>query len=222
MRAATARGGPAERKPAILLAGALISLLGYLALAVVTAEQVLIVVDEGTRAWALALKRELPWLPMDLVSRLGDRRGLIPLIGLAVLVLWRANRRWALAMPCVMAGAGAIQYVAKWAADRPRPDTTPWGFPSGHVLSLVVFCGLIIYLIASARGRRRRWRLVACGLCALTVLVVAFSRLYLDRHWLSDLAGGLTVGLAYLLVMIWMVEIIWDRQRHRGAAAPRR
>jgi membrane-associated phospholipid phosphatase len=45
----------------------------------------------------------------------------------------------------------------------------------------------------------------------LPVIVVAFSRLYLDRHWLSDLAGGLTIGTAYLLLAIWVVEIVLVR-----------
>jgi membrane-associated phospholipid phosphatase len=41
--------------------------------------------------------------------------------------------------------------------------------------------------------------------------VVAFSRLYLDKHWLSDLAGGLMVGVAYLLLAIWVVEVVLVR-----------
>jgi membrane-associated phospholipid phosphatase len=51
-------------------------------------------------------------------------------------------------------------------------------------------------------------------------VVVAFSRLYLDRHWLSDLAGGLTVGAAYLLLAIWLVEVVLtpadDRAGHQS------
>jgi membrane-associated phospholipid phosphatase len=50
------------------------------------------------------------------------------------------------------------------------------------------------------------------------VAAVGFSRLYLDRHWLSDLAGGLMAGLAYLLLAIWVVEVvIVDRE---GPTAP--
>src|SRR5205085_12513707 len=101
-------------------------------------------------------------------------------------LLWRRQRRWAVALPVLMAGAGALQAIAKWSIHRARPDESPWGFPSGHVLSLVVFFGLMIWLVVTASKRRRRWRLVASALCALTVAVVAFSRLYLDRHWLSD------------------------------------
>ena len=76
------------------------------------------------------------------------------------------------------------------------------------MLSLVVFFGLMVYLIATASSRRRRWRVLASAVAAVPVVVVAFSRLYLDKHWLSDVAGGLTVGAAYLLLAIWIVEVV--------------
>jgi undecaprenyl-diphosphatase len=99
--------------------------------------------------------------------------------------------------------------------NRPRPNLDPLGFPSGHVLSLVVFFGLMIYLVVTASGVRRRWRACASLVCLLTVLAVAFSRLYLDRHWLSDVAGGLTIGMTYLLLAIWIVEVV-ATSRHRA------
>jgi membrane-associated phospholipid phosphatase len=43
------------------------------------------------------------------------------------------------------------------------------------------------------------------------VVVVAFSRLYLDKHWLSDLVGGFAIGAAYLLLAIWVVEVVTVR-----------
>ena len=203
--ARTVRG----RKPRLLLTGAFVSLAGYLTLAVFAAQQQFFAADYGTRVWVRLLEYEALQLPFTVVTQLGDKAGLIPLIVLATLLLWRVNRRWALALPVIMTGAWAIQIVAKWSANRPRPNLDPWGFPSGHVLSLVVFFGLIAYLIATASRRRRRWRLLACAVCVGTVAVVAFSRLYLDKHWLSDLAGGLTVGMAYLLLVIWVVEVVW-------------
>jgi undecaprenyl-diphosphatase len=197
------------RKPRLLLTGAFVSLAGYVALAVFAAQQQFFAVDYGTRVWVRLLEYEALQLPFTVVTQLGDRAGLIPLILGAMILLWRVHRRWALALPVLMAGTWAIQIVAKWSTNRPRPNLDPWGFPSGHVLSLVVFFGLIVYLIATASKRRRRWRVLACGVCVGTVAVVAFSRLYLDKHWLSDLAGGLTVGMAYLLLAIWVVEVVW-------------
>ena len=195
-------------KPRRLLTGAVVSLVGYLALAVFAAQQQFFALDYGTRSWVRLLRFEALNLPMELITSLGDRVGLIVMIAIAVPLLWRVNRRWALALPVLMAGAGALQWVAKTASGRARPNLAPWGFPSGHVLSLVVFFGLMIYLIAIASARRRRWRVLACLVAAVPVVVVAFSRLYLDKHWLSDLAGGLTIGAAYLLLAIWVIEVV--------------
>jgi membrane-associated phospholipid phosphatase len=199
----------AGRKPRWLLSGAAASLAGYVALAVLAAHQQFFAIDYGTRTWIVMLRKEAPYLPMAVVTELGGFLGVVALIAVAMLLLWwRGQRRWALAMPPLMAGAGALQAFAKWSSGRTRPDESPWGFPSGHVLSLVVFFGLMVWLVATASRRRRRWRIAASAACALTVALVAFSRLYLERHWLSDLAGGLTIGLAYLLLAIWVVEVV--------------
>jgi membrane-associated phospholipid phosphatase len=199
------------RKPRWLLTGAVVSLFGYLGLAALAAQQQIFAVDYGTRIWVAILKHETLQLPMEIVTMLGDNIGLVPLILIASLVLWRVSRRWAIALPVLMLGTGGLQWLAKWASDRPRPNQTPWGFPSGHVLSLVVFFGLMIYLIATASRRRRRWRVLASLVCLFAVVAVAFSRLYLDKHWLSDLGGGFSVGLAYLLLAIWLIEVVFVR-----------
>lgn len=209
-----------ERKPRWLLTGAVVSLFGYLALAALVAQQQLFALDYGTRTWVAILRHETLTLPMQIVTQLGDNLGLVPLIVIAFAVLWRVSRRWAIALPVLMLGTGGLQWLAKWAADRPRPDSSPWGFPSGHVLSLVVFFGLMIYLIATASRRRRRWRVLASLICLGAVTVVGFSRLYLDRHWLTDLGGGFTIGLAYLLLAIWLIEVVLVRPPRAPAAAP--
>ena len=104
-----------------------------------------------------------------------------------------------------MAGVGIVQFLAKWAVDRPRPNLAPWGFPSAHVLSLVVLCGYLAY-VASIDRARPAWRRAAFGACAAIVGTVAYSRMYLEAHFLSDILGGFTAGLAYLCVSIWAIS----------------
>jgi membrane-associated phospholipid phosphatase len=164
------------------------------------------------------LKYEALDLPMTIVTQLGDTAGLVPALLFAMVVLWRVSRQWAIALPLLMIGAWGLQLVTKWAAGRDRPNLDPWGFPSGHVLSLAVFFGLIVWLIATASKRRRRWRVLASATCIWTLGIVAFSRLYLDKHWLTDLAGGLMAGLAYLLLAIWIVEVAWTAYSSARAA----
>lgn len=215
MKSAAFRHAVLGGRARLLLFGAGVSLVGYFALAVFATQQQFFALDYSTRAWVQIVRLERFDLPMELVSLLGDDIGLISMIAIGSLALWRVSRRWAIALPVLMAGSGALQWLAKWATDRPRPDLAPWGFPSGHVLSLVVFFGLMIYLILTASKGRRRWRVPASLVCAVPVVVVAFSRLYLNKHWLSDLVGGLTAATAYLLLAIWLVEMISTRQAPR-------
>jgi undecaprenyl-diphosphatase len=100
-----------------------------------------------------------------------------------------------------MTGAGILQFAAKWAVDRPRPNLSPLGFPSGHVLCLVVLFGMICYVLSVADIGRRVQR-TAIALCGATVFAVAISRLYLDAHWLSDVMGGFAIGFAYLATIV--------------------
>jgi membrane-associated phospholipid phosphatase len=198
-------GAPVSGIPRRLLLPTFLSLTGFLTLALIAATHQISDLDRRTRE--LVHLSRLPALDpmMNAVSGLGESYGLIPLIALGVAIVWRSSRRWAVTLPLLMAGTGAIQFVAKRAIDRPRPNLAAWGFPSGHVLSLVAFFGFMTYLLATSTVTRTRRRLGYAG-CVAIVLAVAFSRLYLDAHWLSDVAGGLTLGIAYVLLAINLVE----------------
>ena len=200
-----------------LLGVAALALTGFVVLALLAAAHQFSALDHQARALVHLTRLPLLDPAMMGVSGLGENYGLIPLITLGVAALWRPSRRWAVVLPLLMAGTGVLQLVAKWAIDRPRPNLSAWGFPSGHVLSLVVFFGLMTYLLTSSR-LARCWRWLGYAGCAATVLAVAFSRLYLEAHWVTDVAGGFTLGLAYLLLAICLVETI---ARRRVAASLR-
>jgi membrane-associated phospholipid phosphatase len=193
------------RRPATWLSVGMASSLAFAVLSLIATHQGVFDLDRATYALVGLTQAAALRGPMETVSLLGQGSVLVPLIALASLLVWRHRRRWALALPLVMAGTGALQLVAKWAVDRPRPNGAPWGFPSGHSLSVLVLCGLIAYLVWTS-GMRLRWRWTAVVLCVATVLAVGVSRLYLDMHWLSDVGGGFAVGLAYLPLAIWLVE----------------
>lgn len=194
---------------AALLGTAGILLSAYLILAVDAAHHQFLPLDRNVREWVQPMRSSTLDLSMETVSFLGAPAGLVPLILIASAVLWSSSRRWALLLPILMAGAGALQLMGKWAADRPRPNAAPWGFPSGHVLSLVVFFGVMAFLLVTLSERRRRFRLLACFSCGAVVGIVAVSRIYLDMHWLSDVIGGFTLGSAYLLIALWASHLIF-------------
>ncbi|HEU4440310.1 MAG TPA: phosphatase PAP2 family protein [Methylomirabilota bacterium] len=199
---------------------AAVLLAAYAILAIDATHQHVLPLDRDVRAWVQPMRSGALDLSMETVSRLGEPAGLIPLILLSSALLWRYSRRWALLLPVVMAGTGALQLASKWAADRPRPNAAPWGFPSGHVLSLAVFFGVVAFLIVTLTERRRRFRIFACLPCAGTVALVAASRIYLDVHWLSDVVGGFALGTAYLLVALCTTHRLALTRPPAAAAEP--
>ena len=188
-----------------LLQGGLLCLLGFLVLTLIVTQRHF---DEADRlARSLVHRTHHPSLVtfMEGASFLGGQSGQVAIVVVGLVMLWPRRRRWALGLPLVMAGVGVIQFLAKWAVDRPRPNLGPWGFPSAHVLSLVVLCGYLAYVVSVGRARQARGRL-AIGVGAAVVGTVAYSRMYLDAHFLSDILGGFTAGFAYLCTALWAIQ----------------
>jgi undecaprenyl-diphosphatase len=142
---------------------------------------------------------------MQLLSRIGSGYVLIPLCVVLYVWLRRQGHRAARYIPGMFVGAIAVFVLAKWIVARPRPKLSPYGFPSAHTFGAVVFFGGVIYLLWTIEmSRARRW-IGTMGL-VLLILGVALSRLYLRSHWLSDVLGGLTGGLAYLVIFLLAID----------------
>ena len=120
----------------------------------------------------------------------------------------------------VLLGGASIQ-VLKYLVAAPRPDTllhnldSSYSFPSGHVTISLVAYGFIAVLIANGlnpRARRYPYLLVT-----ILVIAIAFSRLYLGAHWLSDVIGALALGL----ILLSLTGISFQRHnKQRLDAAP--
>ncbi|AKB32617.1 PAP2 superfamily protein [Methanosarcina siciliae HI350] len=78
----------------------------------------------------------------------------------------------------------------------PLPDS-PFGFPSGHVALTTVLWGGA----SSVFNSRIIGRLVPAA-----VLLVAFSRIYLGRHFLGDVLGGAVLGLTIFVAFSYFLK----------------
>jgi membrane protein DedA with SNARE-associated domain/membrane-associated phospholipid phosphatase len=109
-----------------------------------------------------------------------------------------------------LGGCGFFSTAGKWLLHRQRPfDMTrlmEYSFPSGHSTYTAFFYGFLIYFFArQAKDRTRRINLVF--LWAGITAAVAFSRLYLGVHYLSDVLAGMLLGISWLLAGIGLVEL---------------
>ena len=161
-----------------------------------------------------------PWgdQVMIVVSQLGDGRMHIALLaGLGLWLIWK--RYWFAAAHWTAAVSfGAIAaWVLKQSLQLPRPNpmfegSMAYSFPSAHTLLAVCSFGFLAILIAREAAQRWRWLVYATAWGF--ILLIAFSRLYLGAHWLSDVVGGLVIGL------IWIIILGVAFRRHASPAIP--
>ena len=134
-----------------------------------------------------------------------------PALGLAVagiaafFLLGLRREAVALALVAVVLGGAAFlgDFTLGEIVGRSRPlepDTTT-SFPSGHVFGSMVFFGVLGFVAIY-------YRLNTKLLIPLLLLIVAFivavgiSRIHLQDHWPSDVAGGFLYAVLWLLLLI--------------------
>ncbi len=143
---------------------------------------------------------------MVAITELGDTAVVVSVTIIMFLWLaWKRAWRTAIYWLVAIAGASALNTAIKVALHRARPSEllysgwSAFSFPSGHSTVDVVLYGFLAFLIA--REFRPALRLsVALGAATL-IFLIAFSRLYLGAHWLSDVLGSLAFGSAWLALL---------------------
>jgi membrane-associated phospholipid phosphatase len=147
---------------------------------------------------------------MRFVTRLGSATLLVPL-AVVVVAGCLGRRRWADAgfVTLAIAGAQLLTTGLKLGFHRQRPFfadplaiESSFSFPSGHATVSLAFYGAAAVLLARACPARRA--LVYTGAGALIGLI-GFSRLYLGVHYLSDVLGGFSAGMAWLVLCVLAV-----------------
>jgi membrane-associated phospholipid phosphatase len=140
-------------------------------------------------------------------------------------VLWRrGSRRVALWLGVTMAVGGVLGVVLKDVVARARPTFVDpiavaggYSFPSGHALNSMLFGACLVVLWhPRLRGGPR---IAAWAATVAFVLLVAFDRVGLGVHYVSDVVAGWVVGLATVLATV-SAFAIWQREEGITEASP--
>jgi undecaprenyl-diphosphatase len=163
-----------------------------------------------------------PWLTAMAVdiTALGSNTlvVLISIVALCVLFLSK-DRMGALQLLAASAGAQLLTHATKDFIDRARPEdvgqlvhASGFSYPSGHALAAAS-----LYLtLAILAGRHletigRQWAILA--MTVVIILLVGTSRVYLGVHYPSDVAGGISLGIAWALLLAGCFPLIGTRVR---------
>lgn len=133
---------------------------------------------------------------------------------------------WRLAALFVVVGLGqGVLFGLKWAFSRDRPGgmlapAGPYSFPSGHSFSAMVLYGFLIFL-TWRYATREAVRVTATVVLVLLIAAVGLSRVVLSVHWVSDVLGGFTLGLAWLVCSLTATRALQERLRRSPAGGKR-
>ena len=216
-----------------LLAGLALALVavpfGLLVLLVKGNWDPLLDVDERARDSLHAFAVQHDWFvsAMKTLGFLGS--GLVYWIVFGGIVVWLLARRLprlAAFVAVTIIGGGLLNAAVKALVDRARPvlhdpvATAPGlSFPSGHAQGATVAAGvlLLVFLPALHGGARQ----LAIAAAVAWIALIAFSRVALGVHFVTDVLGGIVLGAAWLATMTALFSA-WRRERGDPPVRPER
>jgi membrane-associated phospholipid phosphatase len=130
---------------------------------------------------------------------------------LVIIYLFQKNYRRVLEVAFIGLGGFAINFVMKSTFRRVRPSDPlieplhNFSFPSGHATSAFIFYGLVAFLAWKSKLPDAAKAVVVTLLLFFSILI-GVSRVYLRVHFPSDVIAGFCIGLAWLVLTLYIFE----------------
>ncbi len=137
---------------------------------------------------------------------------LLTMAGILFVYLWMHKHRYrAMILGLSLAsGLASFEWI-KLMVKRARPENAlisvpEYSFPSGHSTMAIIFFSMLIFTLKE-HIENKSLKGMFVGINIIFFLAIAFSRVYLDVHWLSDVLGGLSLGLFWTTFYIIMLKM---------------
>lgn len=145
-------------------------------------------------------------------------------VAACLLGLWFWHKRapyWLLALALAVPGGMLLNVLLKHTFQRVRPafdepllSLATYSFPSGHTAGATLFYGVLASYIVMT-SPRWKVRIAAMIGAAAMVFIVAFSRVYLGAHFVSDVLAAMAESAGWLAICITAVSTLRRRRAAR-------
>ncbi|MDO7253695.1 phosphatase PAP2 family protein [Helicobacter cappadocius] len=139
---------------------------------------------------------------MKFLSNIGDSKTVIVVSFVVMLwMFWKRKIMLGIWFIGSIAISMIILKILKEMIARPRPNIENWlsnasgfSYPSGHSLSISIFC-LLVFLFIWSSETKVFFKFFSGILAVLLIFSIMYSRIYLGVHYPSDVFGGFLLGL---------------------------
>ncbi|GGO23109.1 phosphatase PAP2 family protein [Micromonospora parathelypteridis] len=158
------------------------------------------------------------------VTAIGDRyplKWVTVVAAVGFVIVWRRRRWWIplLALPLQFVVEQYTQQVLALTVNRGHPPTDLGTYPSGGCARVLLTFGTIAVLAGLTWNVPRRGRIAIATALAVLVSVEGYTRIYAEKHWLTDVVGGWIFGTLLLGVMVLAVLVADGRVRPPSRSA---
>jgi membrane-associated phospholipid phosphatase len=166
-------------------------------------------------AWAVqVLSVSRNGFPYRFASRLDDSARLLAVIAgsLAIaLIAWALLRRWdAVVAACLAAPVTVGAEMLIKLAGRRSLDVESFSYPSGRV-AVATSLVLVLVLVLRSAAVQSSVRAVVAALGSIWVLTIAWARVATSQHLLTDVVGGMCLGVAVPLAVVLLLTALRQR-----------
>jgi membrane protein DedA with SNARE-associated domain/membrane-associated phospholipid phosphatase len=173
--------------------------------------------------WAFDIVDRLQTEPFIGIAKLVTHLGsLVVVVAITVATaVWAFAKRRPVDAVALLAGivlTYALVHITKAAFDRPRPPgalvaTEDSAYPSGHAAYAVAWIACATFLVRG--GVHWATRIAGVTVAIVIVAAVAITRVYLRAHYLTDVIGGVSLGVA-VWSLVGVLALFAGHVRHNA------
>ena len=151
---------------------------------------------------------------MSIITKFGSIKIIISLT-IALLLLYK-NKKTIYYVFINTISIYLLNDFIKFLFHRARPSVAlikekGYSFPSSHAMLSTLFYGLLIYIVYK-KTNNKILRYLLISLLSMLIVLICISRLYFGVHYSSDIIGGFSISIIYIMIFITVYKDFEKRE----------